>query len=41
VLFGSGTRLFEDIGDGHIALEPLELVDTPNAIHMRLRVQRT
>ncbi len=39
VLFGSGTRLFEQIGDAHIALEPLEVIDTPNAVHMRFRVQ--
>jgi dihydrofolate reductase len=37
VLFGSGTRLFDQI-DAHIQLEPLELIDTPGAVHMRFRV---
>jgi len=37
VLFGSGTRLFDQI-DAHVVLEPLEVVDTPNAVHLRLRV---
>jgi dihydrofolate reductase len=40
VLFGSGTRLFERIGDAHIQLEPLEVIDTPGAVHLRYRVQR-
>ncbi len=38
VLFGSGTRLFEKITDEHIHLEPLEVVETPAAIHTRFRV---
>jgi dihydrofolate reductase len=38
VLFGSGTRLFDNLGDEHIALERLEVVDTPNAVHVRYRV---
>jgi dihydrofolate reductase len=37
VLFGSGTRLFDQV-DAHVELEPLEVVDTPNAVHLRLRV---
>lgn len=40
VLFGSGTRLFDHIGDAHVALEPLEVIDTPNAVHMRYQVRR-
>jgi dihydrofolate reductase len=40
VLFGSGTRLFDNLGDEHIKLEPLEVIDTPNAVHMRFRVRR-
>ena len=39
VLFGSGTRLFADIGDAHISLEPLEVIETPKAAHLRFRVQ--
>jgi dihydrofolate reductase len=38
VLFGSGTRLFERLGDAHIQLEPLEVVVTPPATHLRYRV---
>jgi dihydrofolate reductase len=34
---GSGTRLFDQI-DAHIALESLEVIDTPNAVHVRFRV---
>ena len=37
VLFGRGTRLFDQI-DTHIELEPLEVIDTPNAVHMRFSV---
>lgn len=40
VLFGSGTRMFEAIGDEHLALEPLSTVQTPNATHLRFRVVR-
>ena len=38
VLFGSGTRLFEGMEGEHIALESTEVIQTPEAIHMRLRV---
>ena len=40
VLFGSGTRLFEGLDGGHphISLEILEVIQTPEAIHMRFRV---
>jgi dihydrofolate reductase len=40
VLFGSGTRMFEDLGLGHVALEPISAVQTPNATHLRFRVLR-
>ena len=40
VLFGAGTRMFESLGDAHIALEPLATVQTPRATHLRLRVAR-
>jgi dihydrofolate reductase len=38
VLFGSGIRLFEHLGDEHIQLETLDVINTPEAIHMRFRV---
>lgn len=38
VLFGSGTRLFEDLGAEHIHLETTQVMETPAAIHMRFRV---
>ena len=38
VLFGSGTRLFEGLEGEHISLELLEVIQTPEAIHMRFRV---
>ncbi|MFD0775417.1 dihydrofolate reductase family protein [Streptomonospora algeriensis] len=40
VLFGSGLRLFGDLGEGHVALEPIEVVDTRVAVHMRYRIRR-
>ena len=38
VLFGSGTRMFEHLGDDHLQLEPLHVVKTPAAIHLRFRI---
>ena len=38
VLFGSGTRLFEGLGNEHISLETLEVIETKEVIHMRFRV---
>ena len=40
VLFGSGTRLFEGLGDGHVVLEPVEATETPTATHLRYRVAK-
>jgi riboflavin biosynthesis pyrimidine reductase len=40
VLFGSGTRLVEDLGVGEIRLEPVSVIDTPSATHLRHRVVR-
>jgi len=37
VLFGTGTRMFEDMGIGHLQLEPIEVVDRPLATHIRYR----
>jgi dihydrofolate reductase len=38
VLFGSGIRLYEHMGSGHIPLETAEVIQTPEAIHLRFRV---
>ena len=38
VLFGSGMRLFEQIGNEHIQLETIEVVNTSEATHLRYRV---
>jgi dihydrofolate reductase len=40
VLFGAGTRMFENLGEAHIALEPLATVQTAQATHLRLRIDR-
>jgi dihydrofolate reductase len=38
VLFGSGTRMFENLGDQHIGLEVAESIQTPSATHLRFRI---
>lgn len=38
VLFGTGTRMFEDLPHGHLQLEAIEVVDTPHATHIRYRI---
>jgi dihydrofolate reductase len=38
VLFGSGTRLFEGMGNEHIQLEIIDVVKTVEAIHQHFRV---
>jgi dihydrofolate reductase len=40
VLFGDGTRLFEDLGGRRIELKRTSTVDTPGATHLRFSVQR-
>jgi dihydrofolate reductase len=40
VRLGAGTRMLENLGDAHIALEPLATVQTPRATHLRLRIER-
>jgi dihydrofolate reductase len=40
VLFGAGTRMFELLGDDHIALEVVEVVETAAATHLRYRIVR-
>lgn len=38
VMLGTGTRMFEDMRHGHLQLEPIEVVDTPHATHIRYRI---
>jgi dihydrofolate reductase len=38
VLFGGGTRMFEQLNGDHIQLEPADVIDTPAATHLRYRV---
>jgi dihydrofolate reductase len=38
VLFGSGTLLFGDLDSKHISLEPIEVIETAEVIHLRFRV---
>jgi len=40
VLFGSGTRMFEDLHRGHVQLEAVDVLPTPLATHLRYRVVR-
>jgi dihydrofolate reductase len=41
VLFGTGTRMFEDDGvDEHVTLELAEVTGSPHATHLRYRVVR-
>ncbi len=40
VLFGSGTRMFEDMEIDHRWLEPIRVVDRPLATHIHYRVVR-
>jgi dihydrofolate reductase len=38
VLFGTGTRMFEDLHKGHVRLEPVDALATPSATHLRYRI---
>ena len=38
VLFGSGTPLFGNLDSKHISLEPVEVIETAEVIHLRFRV---
>jgi dihydrofolate reductase len=38
VLLGSGTRMFEHLGGEHIQLEPIEVIGTRSATHLRFRI---
>jgi dihydrofolate reductase len=35
VLFGSGTRLFGGLNSEHILLEPIDVIETAEAIHLQ------
>ena len=37
VLFGSGTRLIEELAGGHVQLETMEVIETKEAVHLRFR----
>ncbi len=41
VLFGAGTRLFENLGDDHIQLQITQVVEASNATHLRYAVVRS
>ena len=38
VMFGGGTRMLENLGSEHIQLETVEVIETPEATHLRYRV---
>ena len=38
VIFGSGTQLFENLGNEHIRLETPEVIETAESTHLRFRV---
>ncbi len=38
VLFGKGTRLFEEFTGKHVQLETIDVVNTKEAVHLRFRV---
>jgi hypothetical protein len=40
VLFGGGTRMFEDLHTGHVPLEVVDVLSTPSATHLRYRIAR-
>lgn len=40
ILFGGGTRMFEQLADQHIDLEIQDVLSTPTAIHTRFAVKR-
>jgi len=40
VLFGSGTRMFDNLGDQHIQLESADVIQTAAATHLRFRIAK-
>jgi dihydrofolate reductase len=41
VLFGAGTRLFDNLGDGHIDLEQVRVVQGSTVTHLQYRVVKS
>lgn len=41
ILLGGGTRLFENMGTGHVEFETTRVVESPEVTHLRLRPTRT
>jgi hypothetical protein len=39
VLFAEGRRLFQGLGPGHIELDLVRALESPNALHLRYEVQ--
>jgi dihydrofolate reductase len=39
VLLGQGRRLFDGLGPGHIELEPVRTLESPDALHLRYEVR--
>lgn len=37
ILLGGGTRLFENLGDGEVGLEQVQVVEAPGVAHLRYR----
>lgn len=40
VLFGAGTRLFDNLGSEHIRFEPIHVLDAPGVTHLRFRLAK-
>ena len=40
VVLGGGTRLFDGLGDRHIELECIGVVESPHVTHLRFRVAK-
>jgi dihydrofolate reductase len=40
VVFGAGRRLFRSAAEGRLELEPVEVISSPNATHVRYRLPR-
>jgi dihydrofolate reductase len=39
VLLGSGTRLFDNLGDAPVSLEQIEVIEAPDVAHLRYRAR--
>jgi hypothetical protein len=40
MLLGDGRRLFDGLGEDHVELELVRVIDAPGITHMRYRVRR-